>query len=287
MTRPQVLGRLSPSERDDVVRLATAVEAADGVYPLNEQATLGLAETGLTHLVYRESGRLTGYAVLVPDSSAQLMVAPGARRRGVGTGLLDELRRLNPAAEVWSFADLAPAHSFAAAYGFHAVRELLVMELPLLARRRRIGANTPDADIRQFSPADLPELVRLNARAFHGHPEQGALSTRDFETRMTSSWFDPAGLLIAWNRQGAMVGFHWTKAEGPVGEVYVLGVDPSQAGHGWGRLLLEAGLDHLAARGAESVVLWVDGDNRPARTLYEASGFSVVRRDLRYRKVDT
>ncbi|MBB0992206.1 GNAT family N-acetyltransferase, partial [Dietzia sp. SLG510A3-30A2] len=83
-------------------------------------------------------------------------------------------------------------------------------------------------------------------------------------------------------------GFHWTKTVAepgkPVeGEVYVVAVDPSDQGRGLGGLLTAVGVEHLEGRaGAESVVLYVEGDNLPAIRTYERLGFAVEHRDVTY-----
>ncbi len=79
-----------------------------------------------------------------------------------------------------------------------------------------------------------------------------------------------------------MLGFHWTKVHGarsfdpvdtvddhghdhdPIGEVYVLGVDPAAQGLGLGAALTLAGLRYLRGRGLDQVMLYVEETNRPA-----------------------
>ena len=63
---------------------------------------------------------------------------------------------------------------------------------------------------------------------------------------------------------------------GPIGEVYVLGVDPAAGIRGLGTPLTAAGLDYLAGRGLDTVMLYVEGDNDRARRLYERFGFNTV-----------
>ncbi|MCL2736745.1 MAG: mycothiol synthase [Propionibacteriaceae bacterium] len=281
---------LSPLDHGEVMALATRVLEVDGVFPLNEEATLGPAHA--THVLARDGADLVGYGVRMPDSSAQILVDPSHRRRGVGWSILCQI---GLDASVWAFGNLECAQSFCTSRGLAPVRELLVMETSVTesdSRRPRPATPTrPPADpaitISAYRPDDLIDLVELNARAFASHPDQGRLGVGDFQARMASPWFDPAGLLIARDAAGAMAGFHWTKMEGRDAEVYVLGVDPGHGGAGIGRLLLTAGVDHLRAHGATVIRLWVEGDNVRAKSLYEASGFSVVRRDLQYRKVDT
>jgi mycothiol synthase len=60
----------------------------------------------------------------------------------------------------------------------------------------------------------------------------------------------------------------------PIGEVYVLGVDPDTHGLGLGRTLTIAGLRYLRIRGLDQVMLYVDESNEAARRLYSGLGFA-------------
>lgn len=64
-------------------------------------------------------------------------------------------------------------------------------------------------------------------------------------------------------------------ATDPEFEVYNIAVDPQFQGRGFGRALLRAMLD-IADAAAAPVFLEVATGNVPARTLYEAHGFSVL-----------
>ncbi|MDQ4115701.1 MAG: GNAT family N-acetyltransferase, partial [Actinomycetota bacterium] len=101
-------------------------------------------------------------------------------------------------------------------------------------------------------------------------------------------WFDPAGFLLALDRDGRLLGYHWTKVhpatadEPAIGEVYVLGVDPDAHGRGLGRTLTLAGLRYLRDRGLDAVLLYVEADNGPAVRVYEQLGFTVHAADVNY-----
>jgi mycothiol synthase len=149
----------------------------------------------------------------------------------------------------------------------------------------------PGTTLRAFRPGlDDERWVRLNARAFADLPDQGGWTLDDLHVRMAEPWFDPEGFLLA-ERDGELVGFHWTKVHGdaghdhePIGEVYVLGVDPSARGLGLGRALTLAGLRHLRGRGLDQAMLYVDEANERAIALYQKLGFARWSTDVSFQR---
>ncbi len=69
---------------------------------------------------------------------------------------------------------------------------------------------------------------------------------------------------------------------GPVGEIYVLGVDPESPVRGLGTPLTAAGLRYLADRGLHTVMLYVEADNLAALALYRRFGFSTYLSNVVY-----
>jgi mycothiol synthase len=253
----------------DIERIATAAESADGAAPLDEATWLALRHHPES---VRHWTRDDAFALLV-GAEVTVVVHPLVRRQGLGAMLLDEaLAEARGEVRAWSHGDHPGAARLAATRGFERVRELWVMRrpssLPLAEVSPREGVT-----VRGFEPGDEAELIRVNATAFAAHPEQGAMDADNLAERMAESWFEPAGLLVAMSGK-RMLGFHWTKQHSPTrGEVYVVGIDPASQGGGLGKLLTLAGLRHLAARGVDEVLLYVESDNAPAIAVYGGLGF--------------
>lgn len=291
---------LDASSADAVRRLAGDAASVDGVSALSEASLLALAApspAGTRHLLVEAPDGLLGYAQVWPDASAELVVAPRARRTGVG-GALWRAAQGEGAARVWAHGDLPSAQGFASALGLAPVRSLLRMGRPLTEGDRSPRplppgyAATTFAERSPHAADPLEELRALNAAAFAAHPEQGRLTVEDLRVRMAEPWFDPTGLVLVAETAGSVqaperrrpVAFHWTKVEpgSSTGEVYVVGVDPGHQGRGLAGPLTDLGLAHLATRGCTDVILYVDGDNAPARATYERAGLRVQTTDRVY-----
>lgn len=254
---------------DEISRIAAAAEVVDGVAPLDEATWLALRHRPDTVQTWQDPD---GFALLI-GHDVSLVVAPPSRGAGVGGRLLDEvLRSAAGSLRAWSHGDHPAAARLADQRGFERVRELWVM-------RSSLDSGLPDLDVpsdivvRGYRDADADELLRVNAAAFAHHPEQGAMDAAGLAERMAEDWFDPAGLLVA-TSGGRLLGFHWTKQHpDDVGEVYVVGIDPTAQGRGLGRLLTLAGLHHLAHRGVRDVLLYVEATNAAAISTYSKLGF--------------
>ncbi|MCB1250978.1 MAG: mycothiol synthase [Acidimicrobiales bacterium] len=148
------------------------------------------------------------------------------------------------------------------------------------------GSTPTEVTLRSFCPGtdDEADWLRVNARAFAWHPEQGFVDADDLAGMLRAPWFDAEGFVVA-TRAGDLVGFCWTKVHGggttAMGEIYAIGVDPDAQGIGLGRRLVLAGLDHLDSLGVSTAMLWVEADNTAALHLYDALGF-VPHHDKRY-----
>ncbi len=279
---------LTGEARDQVEQLLVRTEAADGFSALNEAALLALRQDSspAIHLMALSDDRVVGYAQLLPgagNTTGFLLVDPSARRQGVGLRLVQALDdRASTPLQVLAPTDSPAAQALAARAGLVAGRTLLIMkrdlETPLPEPLVPAGVA-----IRTFVPGeDEAAWLAVNAAAFAGHPEQGALTAEDLAERMAEPWFDPAGFFVA-ERDGAMVGFHWTKQhDDRLGEVYVLGVAPLGHRQGIGQALLLTGLAYLRRRGNTTVELYVEASSGPAVALYSGYGFTTAARDVMY-----
>jgi mycothiol synthase len=300
---------LSAPDVGRVLELASAAASADGVAPLSEDVLLQVrhGSTPPARDIEVVSARpaerdqvMVGYAHLdAPDDAgqdgditAELVIHPAHRRRGYGTSLLGRVLELadGHGVRIWAHGDLPGTAALAAKSGLTRIRALFQLRMPL--------AKVPDTDpvfpdgvtIRTFVPGkDEADWLGLNHRAFAHHPEQGSWTINDLRLREEEPWFDPNGFFLA-ERDGRVVGFHWTKVHqpddgtAPIGEVYVVGVDPGQQGGGLGRALTLTGLAHLRRIGLAEVMLYVDEDNTAAVKMYTALGFGRWSTDVMYRR---
>ena len=265
----------------DVIALARLAEAADGVAPLDEATQMALRNHPSRVQVW---GDVRGFGTAIGEELS-LVVMPHERGVGLGRRLL--LEAPASVSRAWSHGDHPAAAALARSHGWERARELWVM------RQRSPGVTSgpsslsrvPGATVRGFRPGDEAELLRVNAAAFAHHPEQGAMSLENLRERMAEPWFDPEGLVEAWDdTTGRLLGFHWTKRHSPsLGEVYVVGVDPAAQGRGVGRRLTIAGLRRMAD--ADEWMLYVEADNAAAVHLYEGLGFRRTETHVQYRRL--
>ncbi|WP_030021024.1 mycothiol synthase [Streptomyces monomycini] len=299
--RVEVTDELTPDAAAAALALIEQAAAADGQSAVSEQGRLQLRggrREGVRHLLLYvpggpddEAGVLAGYAQLedtdpVEAPAAELVVHPSHRGHGhgraLGTGLLEQSgRRLR----VWAHGGHSAARHLAQTLGMTLFRELRQMRRPLSGLDLAEPILPEGVSVRAFQPgSDDAAWLETNAAAFAHHPEQGSLTQRDLDDRKGEPWFDPKGFFLA-ERDGRLIGFHWTKihASEGLGEVYVVGVRPDAQGGGLGKALTAIGLRHLAGQGVPTAMLYVDADNVPAVTVYERLGFTTHETDLMYR----
>lgn len=299
MAELQWRGALTAAEIDEVQTLVADATAVDGTAPLSEHVLLHLRHGGdaqAAQLLARDGGELVAFAHLdvtdpVAGGAGELVVAPAHRRHGLGAAvvqaLLDRVAQAEspagPRLRLWAHGEHPGAVALAHALGFTQARVLWQMRRSLLAPLAE--PRLPDGvRLRPFVVGvDEPEFLRVNNAAFAWHPEQGGWDLDQVKLREAEPWFDAQGFLLAVDADDRLLGFHWTKVHGdgghghphePIGEVYVLGVDPSARGMHLGAALTLAGLRHLRERGLRQVMLYVEADNDSAVRVYTDLGFT-------------
>jgi mycothiol synthase len=288
--------------RADVAAVSELLEVANRVdhhHPLDEHRWLDLVQggrEGFAGLVAWEPGHPhpVGYAQLSrgasgphPSWALEFVVDPHHRDHDPGIGL----RLVEAALEV--VADEGGGHvhlwvpkptpvhdQIAEATGLRRGRQLLQFRRPLPVDEKA------DLPVRPFLPGyDEEAWLAVNNRAFRWHEEQGDWDLETLQNREAQDWFDPAGFLLH-ERNHRLAGFCWTKVhrdqDPPLGEIYVVAVDPDFQGKGLGRQLVLAGLDWLWRNGIEVGMLYVDRDNAPAVRLYRSLGFTLDHVDQAY-----
>ncbi|MGH9104720.1 MAG: mycothiol synthase [Acidimicrobiales bacterium] len=306
----QVKRHIDKDDLSALKELLVAASEADAHPPLGEHAWLDLVQggrEGFAGLVAWEPGHPhpVGYAQVNRGShgpahggagqgaraglswALEIVVDPHHRTPGntVATDLVRSATELI-AAEGGGHLHLwvnqpGPFHDrMAALAGLSPGRALYQMRRPL-----PLGEHA-QVETRPFRVGeDEAAWLEVNNRAFAWHPEQGGWTLATLLAREEQGWFDPEGFLL-YERGGRLAGSCWTKVHrseaGPVGEIYVVAVDPDFSGQGLGRQLTMAGLDHLAAVGIGQAMLYVDATNKRAVRLYVELGFTVNHIDRAY-----
>jgi mycothiol synthase len=299
---------LSPPDGARVLELASAAASADGVAPLSEDVLLQVRHGSTPPARDIEVAAaspagdqvMVGYAHLdAPDYAgqdgditAELVIHPAHRRQGYGTSLLGSVLETadGHGVRIWAHGDLPGTAALASKSGLTRIRALFQLRMSLAGAPFADPVFPEGVTVRSFVPgADDAAWLGVNQRAFVHHPEQGSWTIKDLRLREEEPWFDPDGFFLA-ERDGRIVGFHWTKVHqpddgaAPIGEVYVVGVDPGQQGGGLGRALTLTGLAHLRRIGLAEVMLYVDEDNTAAVKMYTALGFGRWSTDVMYRR---
>ena len=308
MIRVELRTDLSQGVLDEILGLIEAATRIDGHRPVGEHKYSHLvvgAHAWVGVLAY-DGDQLVGYAHTrwnsvgaTPRMAVEVVVHPEYYGTDVARQILWETRSVLARAGggvlfLWVHRVEDARTTLAAQLGFEIQRQLAFMRRPLIDAPAE-PSFPADVAVRPYRPdSDDDEFLRVNNAAFQGHPENGGWDRDTFAQRRSLDWFDPDGLLMAWQADRC-VGFHWTKwhahdsdevpAHEPVGEVYVLAVDPQAHRGGLGRALLRAGLRHLHGRGCRQAILYVDCASTGAVALYESEEFSIEYREVCYQDV--
>lgn len=289
MRRVEIVSRPEGPLHDRLVSAVATIAATSGRPALSDHLWLDLlagGAPGFRIVTVSEPDGASDRVLAVAQTSAanEGLVMEVASTPGVDPAialdaadtLLDAVARSGGGAVTWWVDDADDAvRALAAAFGLAPTRALHEMRRPLPHPDRSAVAT------RSFVPgADDAAFLAVNNRAFAGHGEQGGWTPDTLALRMHEAWFDPDGFRL-YEEDDRLLGFCWTKVHDdetpPIGEIYVIAVDPDGHGRGLGRALTLAGLDSLSDRGIGMANLYVDAANDAAVGLYTHLGFEVHR----------
>jgi ribosomal protein S18 acetylase RimI-like enzyme len=143
--------------------------------------------------------------------------------------------------------------------------------------------------IRPAVAADLTVIGKLGALLVRTHhdfdPKRFMSATpgtaHGYGSFLVSQLDEATIVILVAERDGEVIGYTYAGVEGtdymslrgPAGVLYDIVVDPAHRGQGVGRMLLDATLAALKARGAPRVVLSTAERNLPAQRLFDRAGF--------------
>ena len=149
--------------------------------------------------------------------------------------------------------------------------------------------DSSNVSIRPAAPADLTAIGRLGALLVRTHHDFDAKRFMAATSRTENGYgsflgtqlAEPNIIILVAERDGKVIGYTYAGVEGndymelrgPAGVVYDIIVDPTHRKHGVGRMLLNATLEALKARGAPRVVLSTAERNTAAQRLFDRAGF--------------
>jgi ribosomal protein S18 acetylase RimI-like enzyme len=263
---------LSPAALDAIADLERRVVAADGGrLKLEWNALRGRPGRDVEDILWWDGERLLGFLGIYTHSAPTIelagMVDPAARRRGIGTALLDAGLRVCQEREHSSVLLVVPRTSVAGralAQRRGGTLDHCEHALQLLGEPGEVPAD-PRVTIRAATPADQPAVRELLRLGFGWEPPEAAGR-------------DPNTLVV--ERDGRPIGTVRLISEGDRAGVYGFVIHPDHQGRGIGRDVLHRLCRTARADGATAVHLEVATDNDRALNLYTSLGFrSVITED--------
>jgi ribosomal protein S18 acetylase RimI-like enzyme len=247
------------------------IEADGGRLKLEWGTLRGRSGERVEDVLWWEGDRLLGFlGVYGFGSSPELagMVAPDARRRGIGTALLDAAMAVCRERGDRQPLLIVPRHSVAGKR--LALRRGGVLDHSehalVLSSDPAGGTLEPAVSLRPVTAADLPLVAHLLEVGF-GEPASGGLADR---------LDSPRERTVIVELGGSAVGTLRLKRAGNDASIYGFVIDPASQGRGVGRAALRQACAKLRAEGAHRIGLDVDVENDRALSLYTSVGFTPI-----------
>jgi ribosomal protein S18 acetylase RimI-like enzyme len=138
-------------------------------------------------------------------------------------------------------------------------------------------SGVPGIELRRATAADAQAIgavfdasVRVGWSFLGEVVRQPLFSPEDWDT-LVADHAPPNVLLVATDEADRVVGY--TAAHPDDGEMFLLFVDPANAGRGIGRMLLTAAHDALRAAGCDEAFLFTHEQNERALAVYASAGY--------------
>ena len=296
MTLTQMLRSDDPALPEQLRRLATRSAPAGLADNRFDETWEHDLEQLVAAGILREDGELVAYLGGVIEGGQLHLDALVETEHHNPKAAIDELLAL--LAEEFSQTEVERAEDIEIfvwakpSFGWH--EGLAGSESPLQPHRALHQMRAPMVDVligseplltRAFVPGTDDEALRLlNNRAFAQHPDQGGQNATRFQSGLEQAWVRPEGIRL-YEVDNKLAGFCWTRIhqEPPLGEIYVIGIDPDFHGQGLGGPMTAAGLHWLHQQGLDTAMLYVEANNEPALATYERLGFRTVRTDRSWR----
>ncbi|MGH7710891.1 MAG: GNAT family N-acetyltransferase [Gemmatimonadaceae bacterium] len=151
------------------------------------------------------------------------------------------------------------------------------------------NADVAPVTVRPAVRADLPAIGRLGALLVRTHhafdPQRFIAATpqteRGYASFLGTQLDEPNAIILVAEQDSQVIGYAYAGVEGydymslrgPAGVLHDIVVDQAQRGRGVARMLMDATLAALEARGAPRVVLWTAEGNEAAQRLFARAGF--------------
>jgi mycothiol synthase len=295
-----IIRNYRPSDLDEFTRLYVTVNGIPAASMTDVLERPGFTAGKDLFLVEKE--RLpVGYAHLTPEPEIDRVIVrcwiqPSHRRKGLAKEFLIHIIRRCKELGIKAVHAYTPqadreARSILPKLGFHYIRRYLDLELDVN------GVSQEELDeagrkCRRLRPGEEKTLVELQNRAFSRHwgYNPNTLETITHDINMNNR--SPEDVIFACDGE-TVTGYCWTEiaevesSSGKVkqGIINMIGTEPEYRGRGLGKRVLFAAIAYLKDKGARSVGLTVDAENRVALELYRSTGFRECGSTLWYEKL--